>query len=138
MSSRADRVALRPVLHRLLVDELGVRTVARLCPRCGGSDHGRPVVPGRPDLHLSLTYAGGLAAVAWSTTGPVGIDVEPGADLAWTRREALLKAAGTGFGGSGSSAEPALATVTLPLPEGYVGTVAGVDVSWRLAGPAAP
>ena len=72
--------------------------------------------------------------MAWSWTGPAGIDIEEvgppvdGVDrLEWTRREALFKA------GTGKHVVD-----TIPVPDGYVGTVAGSGVSWQLAGPAAP
>jgi hypothetical protein len=64
----------------------------------------------------------------------VGIDVEevgPAVDgtdrREWTRHEAAFKAGG---------AEAPLAA--MEVPAGYVGAVAGNEVSWRLAGPAAP
>jgi hypothetical protein len=130
-----ERESLRATAHQLLRDELGVGSVTRLCPRCGSSAHGRPlVVAGSgPAPFVSLSYATGLVAVAWSTAGPVGIDIEDaGPPVDGTDRqefsghEALLKAG-----------EPA-PVVALDLPAAYVGALAGTDVSWRLAGPAAP
>ncbi len=94
-------------------------------------------------LHVSLGYADGLGVVAWSSVGPVGVDVEAhgppvdgvGDRLAWTRHEALAKSTGLGL----DAGEPPLAkTHDLALPAGYVGTVAGSEVSWRWAGPAVP
>jgi phosphopantetheinyl transferase len=129
-----DRAGLRSVAHELLRQEFGAVSVGRLCPRCGSSEHGQPLLRVRsgPAPRISLSYATDLVAVACSA-GPVGIDVEDdgprvgGFDrLAWTEAEAAFKA----------DAEVPLAT--LELPDGYVGTVAGDDVSWRLAGPAAP
>ncbi len=83
---------------------------------------------------MSISYAGSLVAVAWSWSGAVGVDIEhdgPPVDgverLEWTRWEALFKA-GPGARHSHS----------IPTPEGYLGTVAGEDVSWRLVGQAAP
>jgi phosphopantetheinyl transferase len=80
---------------------------------------------------VSLSYAVGLVAVAWAD-GPVGIDIEmdgPPVDgldrRAWSRREAVFKA------------DAEVRTAGIEVPEGYVGTVAGTGVSWRLAGPAA-
>ncbi len=85
-----------------------------------------------PVPSISVSYAGELVAVAWGWSGAVGIDVETtsgagdGIDRQeWTLVEAAFKA-------GAASAE------VLDLPAGFVGAVAGEDVSWRLAGPAAP
>ena len=126
---------LRELAHALLRAETGAVAVARLCPRCGSSSHGRPSVRvasgSAPDV--SISYTTDLVAVAWSDAGAVGIDVEQvgppidGLDRqGWTRAEAVFKA----------GAE--VPTRVIPMPDGYVATVAGTDVSWRLAGPAAP
>ncbi|MER8002637.1 4'-phosphopantetheinyl transferase superfamily protein [Streptomyces sp. NPDC095613] len=37
---------------------------------------GRPVLPDRPDIGISLSHTGGLLAVAVSALGPVGVDTE--------------------------------------------------------------
>ncbi|MGZ4470432.1 MAG: 4'-phosphopantetheinyl transferase family protein [Nocardioidaceae bacterium] len=94
----------------------------RHCPRCGSTAHGRPglraAVTG-PVPHVSLSRAAGVVAVAVSTQGPVGVDVEtvepaPGVSAVlladgeeavdalavattWVRKEALLKATGHGL-----------------------------------------
>lgn len=84
------------------------------CPDCGRS-HGRPRLPTRPSLHLSLSHAAGLA-FAVAASAPIGIDAEPlGTDPArlagaaallpgrgdalrrWTAVEAVLKAEGRGL-----------------------------------------
>lgn len=140
-----DRAELRRQLHEILRTEVGARDVVRLCPRCAGTTHGRPRVVAEDPPHVSLSYAEGLAVVAWSWAGPVGIDVERdgpdvgefGDRLTWTRTEALLKATGEGLTRDPADL-PDLPTRTLALPASYVGTVAGSDVSWRWAGPAAP
>lgn len=94
------------------------------CPSCGSTTHGRPqIVPIaalRAPAHVSLARAGGLSVVALTDAGPVGVDVEPAGaadfdgfdDVAlhpdergapgdrtrsWVRKEALLKATGTGL-----------------------------------------
>ncbi|HET6939381.1 MAG TPA: hypothetical protein VFI19_12280 [Nocardioides sp.] len=129
------RAALRALAHDLLREATGATAVTRLCPRCGSAQHGRPValVESGTAPEVSLSYAPGLVAVAWGWAGRVGIDVEeagPAVDgidrREWTRREATLKAGG---------ADPQL--VELDVPAGYVGSVAGTEVTWRLAGPAA-
>jgi hypothetical protein len=135
MTSRADRLELRSLAHALLCAETGATAVTRLCSRCGASDHGRPmaVMTSGAAPAVSISYASDLVAVAWSRTGPVGIDIEvdgpplEGIDRgAWTETEAAFKA----------DADVPLAA--LELPDGYVGTVAGRQVSWTLGGPAAP
>ncbi|WP_435743291.1 hypothetical protein [Nocardioides sp. SYSU DS0663] len=141
------RAPLRALGERVLCEETGARGVVRLCPRCGSHTHGRPLLTGARALpRVSLAYAGGLVAVAWAA-GPVGIDVELdgppvegyGDRRAWTRAEALLKHAGCGLAHDPRDGLPdGVPTQALGLPAGYVGTVAGTDVSWRLAGPAAP
>jgi len=121
--ARPDEVASSDVLARRAVGAvLGLDpaevVVGRRCPRCGSDTHGAPVTAG---AHVSITRARGLVAVAVSTVGPVGIDVEQrrehlfagfdGVALApqeaptdveqrlriWTRKEALLKACGRGL-----------------------------------------
>lgn len=144
---RAGRGALRALAERLLVAHTGATGVVRLCPHCGGGDHGQPVLTGAGPLpRVSIGYADGLVAVAWSREGPVGVDVEAdgppvgayGDRRSWTRTEALLKHAGTGLAHDPRDGLPAgVPTYDLAVPEGYVGTVAGRGVSWRLAGPAA-
>ncbi|TQJ51488.1 4'-phosphopantetheinyl transferase superfamily protein [Phycicoccus sp. SLBN-51] len=48
----------------------------RTCATCGSHRHGKPTVAGHPELSVSLSYAGGLAVVALSRGGEVGVDVE--------------------------------------------------------------
>ncbi|GAA1875693.1 4'-phosphopantetheinyl transferase family protein [Lapillicoccus jejuensis] len=116
------------LLRRAVARRLGV-AAARLdighrCPACGSTEHGRPVLnqPARRGLHLSVARAPGLAAVAVSSVGPVGVDVDESARFAfagfatvalhptedrvadprarattWVRKESVLKAAGTGL-----------------------------------------
>jgi hypothetical protein len=130
----SDRAELRALAEAVLHEELGAVTAGRLCPRCGGSDHGRPYVVTQDGAapQISLSYAEGLVAVAWAD-GPVGIDVEDdgppvdGVDRTeFSRREAVVKAGAD------------VPTAEIELPDGYVGIVAGTGVTWRLAGPAAP
>jgi hypothetical protein len=129
----SDRAELRSLAEAVLRVELGAVSVGRLCPRCGGGDHGRPyaVIPDGPAPQISLSYAEGLVAVAWAD-GPVGIDVEDdgppvdGVDRrTFSTAEAVFKAG------------VEVPTAAIEVPRGYVGTVAGTGVSWRLAGPAA-
>lgn len=48
---------------------------AQHCPTCRKTDHGRPLLAGRPDVQLSLSHADGVVAAAAGHV-PVGIDVE--------------------------------------------------------------
>jgi 4'-phosphopantetheinyl transferase len=125
----------------------GAVTSGRLCPACGSAAHGRPWVrhDGRP-VHVSLSRSGPHLVTALAEV-PVGVDVEvarvdvlpelvlaPGesadlesGDLAqtWARKEAILKARGTGL------TTPMSAVVLaderwqdLDAPEGYVAALA--------------
>ncbi|WP_210650906.1 4'-phosphopantetheinyl transferase superfamily protein [Nocardioides sp. SYSU D00065] len=136
----------------------GLVTSGRLCPRCGSSRHGRPWLRvGGTRHHVSLSRSGPhlLTAIA---DRPVGVDVEsvaavasrwdPGLVLAggevatddvararaWARKEAVLKARGTGLAtpmGAVLLAEERWAD--LDAPEGYVAAV-----SWGGRGAGAP
>lgn len=119
------RVLARVVLSPLLGVAPADVDLVQACPSCGGTDHGRPALPGT-GLQVSLTHAGRVVGVAVAATA-VGLDVEgvhepPGvapsvltpAELAtlaglegdtrtaaftayWVRKEAALKALGTGL-----------------------------------------
>lgn len=93
------------------------------CPSCGSNAHGQPKFASNPNIHVSVSRSSDqqLALVAVSTAAPIGIDVEPAhaatlddiAEVAmhpaetctsdeeltrlWVRKEALLKAQGTGL-----------------------------------------
>lgn len=136
----------------MLRAELGATRVTRLCHRCGSAAHGRPslTVAQGTAPSVSLSYADGLALVAWTWDGPIGVDVEAegppvgefGSRQEWTRTEAVLKATGEGLARDPGDLPP-MWSAPLDLGPGWVATVAvaGVeeaDVSWRTAGPAAP
>ncbi len=120
------RFTLAAVMLRLVVAaHSGVApacaVVDRTCADCG-KPHGRPRLPSG-GLDLSVTHSGDFAAVATSTAGPVGIDLEAvrpfdhealvnevlaleERDEAtsvkafftyWTRKESVLKATGAGL-----------------------------------------
>lgn len=115
--------------------ERAVGPTTRLCPRCGSTGHGRPrAADGVP---LSLARADGVVLLA-RADAPVGVDVEavtgPDDDAAlraWTRAEAVLKAHGTGLardpGTLGTDEQEGVRTAAVPLPAGWVATVAVLD-----------
>ncbi|WP_165372362.1 4'-phosphopantetheinyl transferase family protein [Nocardioides iriomotensis] len=100
-------------------------SVKRTCPRCGGDDHGRPSlrIDGEEDrFSVSISRCDGTTGVAVSDAAGVGLDLESprragfaGFDdvvlhalesapqserdraVVWARKEAYLKAVGTGL-----------------------------------------
>lgn len=115
-------LARQAVAEACGVDPGSVR-VRRRCPACGSTQHGVPVAEradGGPVPHLSISRTPDLVVVALADV-PVGVDVEragsaddglAGVALAagevvaagpdgvlrtWVRKEAVLKAAGTGL-----------------------------------------
>lgn len=121
-----DRFTLGAALLRIALGVgFGVAPEAvridRTCPRCG-APHGKPRAPDYP-VDVSVGHSGDYVAVALSTAGPVGVDVElmrpvdhtklaveicapdeqgsvtSERDLYvyWTRKESVLKAAGIGL-----------------------------------------
>lgn len=137
-------VALAAHAHSLLGP--GTVTSGRLCPMCGSDQHGRPWVRHRGLIvHVSLSRSGPHLVTAIAPVGspvPVGVDVEvaridvlpslvlaPGetGDLAraWARKEAILKARGTGLTTPMSSVVLADEQwQDLIAPEGYVAALA--------------
>lgn len=115
-------LARQAVAEACAVDPGAVR-VRRRCPRCGSTGHGAPWAERADDgpvPHLSMSRTSDLVVVALAD-GPVGIDVERvgaaddrladsaladderpaagphGVLRTWVRKEAVLKAAGTGL-----------------------------------------
>lgn len=73
-----DRALAHALARRLVAETTGrpAPPLAHHCPTCGSTDHGRPSVPGEPELHVSLAHAGGWVA-AVVADAPCGVDVEP-------------------------------------------------------------
>ncbi|MGW0991796.1 4'-phosphopantetheinyl transferase family protein [Streptomyces sp. NPDC002520] len=78
-TARRDFVAAHALVRLCAGWLLGVAPTevafAQHCPTCRGTDHGRPLLADRPDVHLSLSHADGVVAAAVGHV-PVGIDVE--------------------------------------------------------------
>jgi len=119
-------ITANALLHLSAWKHLGHRPVVdRSCTRCG-EPHGKPMITGPVDgLHVSVSHSGDLIAVALTELGPIGVDVEETTRqtdiesmlsyvfspaelaalespaslfyLAWTRKEAILKATGEGL-----------------------------------------
>ncbi|WP_067439755.1 4'-phosphopantetheinyl transferase superfamily protein [Nocardioides jensenii] len=152
----ADAALTEHVAGLLAVEAGGIR-VGRLCPRCGSDAHGRPWASG---ARVSLSRAGDHLVTAVAT-GPVGVDVEVVADVesrwepalvlhpddpvdvepawAWTAKEAVLKARGTGLAVPMTSVRLADHDVReIPAPIGLAAAVVVLVPGLRAgAGPAA-
>ncbi|MBG6140652.1 4'-phosphopantetheinyl transferase family protein [Longispora fulva] len=76
---RADYVAAHVLVRRCVAALLDVPAgdvvLRQRCAGCGATDHGRPYVQDRPEVHVSLSHTRGAVAAAagWA---PVGVDVE--------------------------------------------------------------
>ncbi|WP_214410615.1 4'-phosphopantetheinyl transferase family protein [Sphaerisporangium fuscum] len=66
---------LRTAAAELLDVPAGDIPVERRCPDCD-KPHGRPYILTSDGLHASISHSGSRVAVALTTAGPVGVDVE--------------------------------------------------------------
>lgn len=95
-ADRARFTAAAGLLRHAVRTHTGTNpVVTRRCPDCD-RPHGKPIVPGT-GLHVSVSHSGDLVAVAVTAAAPVGIDVELGSDLGWSRWESVVKATGEGM-----------------------------------------
>ncbi|MEU3554842.1 4'-phosphopantetheinyl transferase family protein [Streptomyces fragilis] len=166
---RAAHCALRHLLAAYTGEEPAALTFHRFCPRCGPAVHGKPVwaaYSGRVALDVSLSHSEETAIVAlcrpplvvgvdvervregvnWSAVLSGAVDGTVRTDLegtqAWTRLEAVGKAAGTGVvdpprlgaEGTGGWAEATVPGVqglwlvrALQAPEGFAASLAVND-----------
>ncbi|MBV6696013.1 4'-phosphopantetheinyl transferase superfamily protein [Kitasatospora aureofaciens] len=139
----AGHILVRLCAARLLGVPAAALTLAQQCPDCGRADHGKPFLPDRPDVHVSLSHTQGVVAAA-AGYEPVGVDVElaarggtlqgvaervltpaelalvvaaPEPDRAflrlWVRKESLIK---IGRAGMDSLAEVDLSALPLDVP----------------------
>ncbi len=73
-------VTAHALQRRVVGTRLGIdpRALAfeRRCATCGSDRHGKPNIVGHPGWSYSLSYTSGLAVVALTEAGPVGVDVE--------------------------------------------------------------
>jgi 4'-phosphopantetheinyl transferase len=70
----ARRSATRTLLGRVLGERAPDLDIARHCPTCGSTEHGRPFVVGAP-IEFSVSSSEGLAVLALSRYA-VGVDIE--------------------------------------------------------------
>ena len=122
----------------------GMDAAGHACPRCGGSDHGRPWARvGDAAVAASASRAGAHLVVATRAGArPIGVDVEAadavvdaavvlhpaeaGVDplRAWVAKEAILKHLGTGVRTDPASIRVAdFAVHRIPAPVGFVAAV---------------
>lgn len=157
-----DRFGLATVLLRIVTGErLGMApacvTIERTCSRCL-APHGPPRLPGT-NLHVSVSHSGNIVAVALTTAGPVGVDIErisaldpgPLVDTVcatperrhvrcsqdfftyWTRKESILKATSHGLAMPLSSVlvSPPAMPPALHSYDGEIGPTRMIDLSLR-------
>ena len=107
LPSADDAALLNAAAAFMEIAAEGIRVV-RACRACGSNRHGKPVLVdanGRLPIHVSLSRTHGLAVVAVTDAGPVGVDVErmtSGVDrdvdiATWVRKESVVKATGHGL-----------------------------------------
>ncbi|WP_229053791.1 hypothetical protein [Aeromicrobium sp. Leaf350] len=131
-----DEQLLRRAVATALGTGLDQVVESRVCPACGASDHGRPVVrlagpaPSPRAGHVSLSRHDDVAVVAWCEDAAVGVDVDGPGREGWVQHEARGKCAGSGI-----TAPPPehLVARSLTTPPGCVAAVAvDTDGPWEV------
>jgi 4'-phosphopantetheinyl transferase len=119
----ADLDAVAVIAGALGVDAASI-VLTHLCPRCGSTVHGRPLIVaplGSSAVGISLARSQGIDAVAINRAGPIGVDLESIVQVArasvtpvllhprevadsptdvarlWTTKESILKLFGHGL-----------------------------------------
>ncbi|MEV6301958.1 4'-phosphopantetheinyl transferase superfamily protein [Actinoplanes sp. NPDC051861] len=75
LASRALQRALGAHLLGVAPEDV---VIERRCAHCGDDSHGKPSLPG---VDYSVSHSGSLVALAWTTSGRVGLDLEAGQRL---------------------------------------------------------
>jgi 4'-phosphopantetheinyl transferase len=118
-----DLDAVAVIAGALGVDAASV-SLSHLCPNCGSTAHGRPLIAGPAELSVvgvSIAHSQGVDAVAINRVGSIGVDLESISQIArasvspallhpreiadtptdvahlWTTKEAVLKLVGRGL-----------------------------------------
>jgi 4'-phosphopantetheinyl transferase len=68
--------ALREILADATATAPADLVIDRTCAHCGHAAHGRPQLDGRTDVQFSLSHSDGVAVVAVTRAGRVGVDIE--------------------------------------------------------------
>lgn len=131
---RYEALRLETDRRRYLLSHLALRKILGGDVQFERDARGKPRLRGR-DLHFNLSHSGDLALVALCRDCEVGVDVEQArrdrtAEFlrGWVRREAYLKALGTGLTDSLLSVDPegipGWSILDVEVPSGYAAAAA--------------